>query len=87
MRALLLVLALVMTGCEKEAQSTNRTSNSAVSVDLLFEHDGCKIYRFYDNGRSHYFVKCENVKLADTINSFSSDGKTTRTKSIPTVSE
>jgi hypothetical protein len=29
-----------------------------VPVTLLFEHDGCKVFRFGDNGRNHYFVHC-----------------------------
>lgn len=31
------------------------TDNSDVNVDLLFEHEGVKVYRFVDNGRYVYY--------------------------------
>lgn len=35
-------------------------NNTTFQVDYLFEVDGCKIYRFYDQGRWVYFSKCDN---------------------------
>ena len=35
-------------------------NNTTFQVDYLFELDGCKIYRFYDQGRWVYFSKCDN---------------------------
>jgi Domain of unknown function (DUF4884) len=34
-------------------------------VDFLFEHDGCKVYRFWDNGSYIYFTSCngETIKV------------------------
>ncbi len=34
------------------------------SVELIFVKDGCFGYRFYDNRKAHYFVKCENTAAA-----------------------
>jgi len=39
--------------------SSEPANNSTYVVDYLFEHDGCKVYRFYDRGRHVYFTKCE----------------------------
>jgi hypothetical protein len=51
--------ALILSGCgQKDAQSTSQSSNPGISVDFLFEHDGCKLYRFNDNGHSVYYSKC-----------------------------
>lgn len=34
------------------------SSNSDVEVELLFEHDGCKVYRFFDGGSAKYYTDC-----------------------------
>ena len=31
-------------------------NNSTYTVSYLFEHDGCKVYRFYDKGNYVYFT-------------------------------
>lgn len=33
-------------------------NNKTFTVDFLFEHDGCKVYRFYDRGSYVYFTNC-----------------------------
>ena len=33
-------------------------NNKTYTVDFLFEHDGCKVYRFYDYGNHVYFTNC-----------------------------
>lgn len=37
----------------KQGKSEN---NATYNVSYLFEHDGCKVYRFYDNGNYVYFT-------------------------------
>ena len=32
--------------------------NSTYTVEYLFEHDGCKVYRFRDDGNYVYFTSC-----------------------------
>jgi hypothetical protein len=34
-------------------------NNPTYTVDYLFEHDGCKVYRFYDRGNYVYFTNCQ----------------------------
>jgi hypothetical protein len=57
MKKILLAAAIVgaLTGCYKDAQSTKIEGNG-VKVELLFEHNGIKMYRFLDGGRYHYFT-------------------------------
>lgn len=39
--------------------STQRASNnSTYKIAFLFEHDGCKVYRFEDGGQLIYFTSC-----------------------------
>jgi Domain of unknown function (DUF4884) len=33
-------------------------NNATYQVDYLFEHDGCKVYRFFDAGHYVYFTNC-----------------------------
>lgn len=33
-------------------------NNDTYQVDYLFEHDGCKVYRFRDMGNYVYFTNC-----------------------------
>ena len=43
-------------------------NNGTYKVDYLFEHDGCKVYRFLDNGRWVYFTNCSG-----NVTSFQND--------------
>lgn len=54
---LTVLAALLLTGCAKEPVSTARTDNGGINVELLFTHEGCRVYRFYDS-RYHYFTDC-----------------------------
>ena len=56
-----LVLA-VMVGCvdSKEPVRTESTNNPTVPVAMLFEHDGCRVYRFIDADRYRYYANCQH---------------------------
>jgi len=42
-------------------------NNRTYEVSYLFEHDGCKVYRFYDMGNYVYFTNCRgNVTAIGT---------------------
>lgn len=53
-----LVLLLLVTSCAVDPVSTEYSDNPKVQVSLLFTHEGCKVYRFYDSGRHHYYTDC-----------------------------
>jgi hypothetical protein len=36
------------------------SNNGTYEVEYLFEHDGCKVYRFKDYGHNVYFTNCSN---------------------------
>jgi hypothetical protein len=50
---------VAFTACEKQAQSSAilgiSTKGNNIEVELLFEQDSVKVYRFYDGGY-HYFT-------------------------------
>lgn len=52
----LFIIAL-LAGCGRMAEQTTRV-NQNFEVDTLFEHDGCKVYRFSDAGNFRYFTNC-----------------------------
>lgn len=80
MKKLTLLFAIVLiAGCHKDAQETHSTTNSDIEVELLFEKDGCKVYRFYD-GRSIYWCNCEGSVTYDTGGKHSVDVDTFTTK-------
>lgn len=88
---ILLLVAVVVYGLSLRTQDYNthtqktvNTSNSNIELDLLFEKDSCKIYRFHDLGYYHYFTTCKNSQVESPI--CHSAGKVTvcRTETIET---
>lgn len=57
MNAFRLIFTLVLLcSCESRVISESKTNNKNYNVELLFEFDGIKLYRFHDQGRYHYFT-------------------------------
>jgi len=48
-------------------------NNKTYEVEYLFEHEGCKVYRFHDHGNYVYFTNCEG-----TVTSIGQDSTETR---------
>jgi hypothetical protein len=48
---------VVFTACEKQAQSSTIKGN--IEVELLFEQDSVKVYRFYDGGYRYFTTRGE----------------------------
>ncbi|MEP7372569.1 MAG: DUF4884 domain-containing protein [Chitinophagaceae bacterium] len=59
---------LIATGCATgiPLQTKESENNKTYNVDYLFEHDGCKVYRFYDHGNYVYFTNCRGEAIAKT---------------------
>ena len=88
-RIVILLFVLFATGCEKTAQEVHQSSNPQVKVDLLFEHEGVRVYRFEDDYRLHYYaVPSSGVRVSSFSEWTESCGKNcTRvvTDEIPTL--
>ena len=56
-----LTLGLILfTSCKREPTEVVETNNNSFNVELLFEVDGCKVYRFWDGGYK-YFTTCNGI--------------------------
>lgn len=53
---LILVVSLLFISCVEKAQESVQLGN--FKNELLFETDGCKMYRFQDAGRYIYWSNC-----------------------------
>lgn len=60
MRKLIALSVLALAGCGYDPVETKTTNNRDVPVSLLFTHEGCSVYRFYDAGSSRYYANCGN---------------------------
>lgn len=58
MKIILLILsAALILSCYKQGETVEvQNAKDSFSVQLLFEKDGVKVYRFFDDGRSRYFT-------------------------------
>lgn len=66
MKSILIVCAfivLTLLGCKGKSKST--VTDGDFNIEFLFEKDGCKIYRFKDNGRFIYWANCEGRMSKD----------------------
>lgn len=59
----------MLTACERSPVSTSVTNNPEVPVSYLFEHEGCRVYRFHDGGYRHYFVNCGGTASTSSLSS------------------
>jgi hypothetical protein len=59
---------LLLTACAARSPRvisiTRPTNNPDYRVEFLFEHDGCRVYRFLDNGYYVYFTTCTGETTA-----------------------
>lgn len=44
---------------KRPISKTAPDNNPSYRVEYLFEHDGCKVYRFMDMGHYIYFTNCQ----------------------------
>jgi len=57
---LMLIIGCELLSCARQipVSKANPENNKTYQVDFLFEHDGCKVYRFKDKGNTVYFTNC-----------------------------
>jgi len=63
--ALIMVGAIIFGACTNEPISKERIGkDDGFEVEYLFDKDGVKVYRFWDNGHYHYFTtKGETISV------------------------
>lgn len=77
-----LLLLGVFTSCRNDAKETVQTGD--FKLEFLFEHEGCKVYRFKDGGRYIYWTTCPGRLQSDTYKSGGKGGHTENMESITT---
>jgi hypothetical protein len=57
---LILIVSTEFLACNHQipVSRVSPENNKTYRVDFLFEHDGCKVYRFRDYGNYVYFTNC-----------------------------
>jgi hypothetical protein len=62
------LLCLAVSSCYLQQPITREPpqNNATYTVDYLFEHEGCKVYRFYDRGNYIYFTNCNGEAIMKT---------------------
>jgi hypothetical protein len=70
-------LTINTAGCKSTSEKTIKINQ--YEVEFLFEIDKCKMYRFYDAGRNHYFLTAPGETSASW-----NDGDNNRTENIQT---
>lgn len=63
---LLLIPALASCAAGEPLVTAPSQNNVTYTVEYLFEHEGCKVYRFYDKGNYVYFTNCNGEAIAMT---------------------
>ncbi|MEX0291425.1 MAG: DUF4884 domain-containing protein [Flavobacteriaceae bacterium] len=55
------LVCMIMVACSarRPISRTPAVNNDTYRVEYLFEHEGCKIYRFRDAGNFVYLTKCK----------------------------
>ena len=73
---LILIVGIEFLSCTHQIPVSRVTpeNNKTYRVDFLFEHDGCKVYRFRDYGNYVYFTNCNGE-----VTSIKSDSTEIRT--------
>ena len=72
------LVSILFLSCQREGIEELKTDNSNYEVELLFEVDGCKVYRFWDGG-NRYFTTCNGTVINKTT------GKTPQNLDIQTI--
>lgn len=70
---------IILSACSRRTAITSSApeNNDSYVIHYLFEHDGCRVYRFYDKGNDVYFTNCNGEAT-----SFSDDTTSVRVKSL-----
>lgn len=52
------VALVLLTGCDDPPPESTARAGNGYSLERLFTNDGCAVYYFSHNGRSHYYTDC-----------------------------
>ena len=63
-----LVSGVLLVSCtvQQPISAAPAQNNQDYKVEYLFEHEGCKVYRFWDRSYYVYFTNCNGEAIART---------------------
>jgi hypothetical protein len=61
------VCSIGFLACTTPPLSTSPTNNEKFTIDKLFTHDNCTIYRFSDGGNYIYYADCSGNQSSSTL--------------------
>lgn len=75
----IICLLISWTSCNSQIPIAEQIpqNNETYTIEYLFEHDGCKVYRFLDLGNWVYFTNC-----GGDVTAISNDSTTTRVSTL-----
>lgn len=82
--AAIITVGLLVGGCGGKAESSANTTNSEFTVEKLFEHEGCIVYRFSD-AKTVHFVKCTGFTTTTTAETQNCGKNCNRTEETVTL--
>lgn len=83
---LAMALGLTLASCAKKGSyvpAEGTVGDANFRVNKLFTTEGCTVYRFYDNGNSHYFTNC-TATVSQHTESCGKSCTTTKSMEVPT---
>jgi hypothetical protein len=81
-KLILLTATICIFGCGRQAKELRSTDNPRINVELLFEHEGVKVYRFYDGLDTLYYTDARG-----SVEWIEYRGKTSVKRRVETVEE
>ena len=55
-----IILSLLLLGACGKSAINSEIKENGIEVELIIEHNGCRVYRFYD-GRKVYYTDCSST--------------------------
>jgi len=83
---LAMALGLTLMACAQKGSyvpAEGTVGDANFMVNKLFTTEGCTVYRFYDNGNSHYFTNCTGT-VSQHTESCGKNCTTVKSMEVPT---
>lgn len=82
--SLLIIFIINLSSCvlQTPIETVKPVNNNTYNVQYLFEHNGCKVYRFMDLGHYVYFTNCNS-----DVTSIENDSIHTRVINVNKISK
>jgi hypothetical protein len=84
-KILLLLVAAMLVGCAKDPVASAVSDNPEITLEIMFRHEGCTVYRFSDNARYHYWADCRGTVSSERLEGCGRNCARVQSRSIQTT--